>query len=292
MFDHFSFSDLTAKIWRALESGLLEKVGGKVALLTLGVVLLVWIAEGVYSTRTSNYRSRGFLHDLSLWIYYRIGIHNIIFVPMVIGTMEYFRRGYSFDLLKDLPFAVQLVASLLIIDFFAYWIHRAEHHFRFMWIFHTMHHSQENLTFATIARIHPIESLYYSLLIYLPVRTIGIIDPMALLPMYFLLQVHTAMEHTRIPWRLGPLYWVFVTPKFHAYHHSSHPDHYDRNYGHVFSFWDHLFGTAVAADAPNPTHFGLSEPAPATMAGLLLQPFRQLLLELRSKNKDTPVPHA
>jgi sterol desaturase/sphingolipid hydroxylase (fatty acid hydroxylase superfamily) len=173
------------------------------------------------------------------------------------------------------PFAAQVVLYLVVGDFIAYWVHRAEHRFRFMWAFHTTHHSQERLTFATIARFHPVEMIYHNLIAYVPLRLLGV-EPTAWLPVYLGLQLFIGLQHTQIPWKLGPLYRVIATPSFHAYHHSIDPAHHDRNYANIFSFWDHLFGTAVPADSPAPVRMGLeSMPAP-TLLGSLVTPFRLL----------------
>ena len=36
---------------------------------------------------------------------------------------------------------------------------------------------------------------------------------------------------------------VFISPAQHQVHHSTDPQHYDRNFGTMLALWDWLFGT-------------------------------------------------
>jgi sterol desaturase/sphingolipid hydroxylase (fatty acid hydroxylase superfamily) len=262
--------------WDALGLAPFEKGLVKVGLLTLGLFALVWAIERASGTRTAHYRSRAFLHDLAFWFYYRLGLHDLLFMSAIVLALEPLVAPHALDLMVGRPFVLQALAYIVVGDFIAYWVHRAEHRYAWMWAFHTTHHSQAQLTFATTARFHPVEMIYHTLLAYLPLRLLGV-QPMVWLPMFLAMQVFTAVQHTQIPWRLGPFYRLLATPGFHAYHHSADPAHHDRNFGNMLSLWDHLFGTAVAADAPRPVRFGLGGTPPATLGAILLQPFRLLL---------------
>jgi sterol desaturase/sphingolipid hydroxylase (fatty acid hydroxylase superfamily) len=100
-------------------------------------------------------------------------------------------------------------------------------------------------------------------------------SPITWLPLYLSFDFVAILLHSRIPWRLGVLSRVFVTPRFHSFHHSVDPRHYDKNFGSVLSIWDHMFGTAV--DAPDqPAEYGLTNIKMPTLASTLVQPFRLL----------------
>jgi sterol desaturase/sphingolipid hydroxylase (fatty acid hydroxylase superfamily) len=49
--------------------------------------------------------------------------------------------------------------------------------------------------------------------------------------------------HSNIKTHLGILRYVMVTPQSHRIHHSRLRAHRDKNFGAIFSLWDHLFGT-------------------------------------------------
>jgi sterol desaturase/sphingolipid hydroxylase (fatty acid hydroxylase superfamily) len=268
--------------WAALGLAPYQKSLVAVVLLTLGLFVLFWAVERACGTRTANYRRRGFAHDLTFWFYYRAGLHDLLFVGSILLLLEPLVAPYALDFMGRQPFVLQAAAYLVLGDFVAYWVHRAEHRFPWLWAFHTTHHSQPHLTFATAARFHPIEMIYHTLLAYLPLRLLGV-QPMAWLPMFLAMQVFTAAQHTTIPWRLGPFYRLIATPSFHAFHHSSDPAHHDRNFANIFSLWDHLFGTAVPRDAAAPQRFGLGEPAPESLLGILLQPLQRLWRSARAR---------
>ena len=40
-----------------------------------------------------------------------------------------------------------------------------------------------------------------------------------------------------------PISFFLMSPSLHWIHHSDNPEHYDKNMGFVFPFWDKLFGT-------------------------------------------------
>jgi sterol desaturase/sphingolipid hydroxylase (fatty acid hydroxylase superfamily) len=99
----------------------------------------------------------------------------------------------------------------------------------------------------------------------------------------------SAVQHAQLDWRFGPLYRVLVSPRFHAYHHSVEPDHANANYGFLFSFWDYLFGTAVA-EQPRPTRFGVDGlDMGERLTTHLVNPFRLLW---GSASAEVPAPPA
>ena len=56
-----------------------------------------------------------------------------------------------------------------------------------------------------------------------------------------------------------------VSPRFHRLHHSKVMEDRDVNYGNIFAFWDHLFGTIAPRYSADPANaddcpLGLDEP--------------------------------
>jgi sterol desaturase/sphingolipid hydroxylase (fatty acid hydroxylase superfamily) len=268
-------ADSLREAWAALAPGTLATGLLKAALVGAAIFVIAWGIERAMGTRTTNYRSPDFALDLGYWFYYRAGIHDILLMGAIIAALEKPLSSVALNLFTGWPFAAQVAAYLVIGDFIAYWVHRAEHRLRFMWAFHTTHHSQEKLNFATIARFHPVEMIYHNLLAYIPMRAMGV-EPVAWLPVYLALQLFTGLQHTQVPWRLGPLYRLVATPAFHSYHHSIDPAHHDRNFANLFSAWDYVFGTAVPDGAPRPERMGLESVPQTTFLSTLTTPFRLL----------------
>lgn len=276
-----------AHAWlRDLPLGTIEK-NCVVAAATLAFFyVLVWACERAGGTRTDNYRSKDFAFDVAFWFYYRSGLNWILFMAAFFTMLDGELRFLDVGLVKDQPYLVQLVVFLLVSDCCVYWAHRAMHKFRFLWAFHTTHHAPERMTFATSARFHPVEIFVQYVWYYALIRLMGA-NPLAWLPVLFIMELNLEAQHSRIPWKLGPFYRVIVTPSYHAYHHSTNPAHFDRNFcSGVFSFWDYLFGTAVPDGSPLPARLGLPDVRMPTLWSTLATPFRIALTGSASR-EDT-----
>jgi sterol desaturase/sphingolipid hydroxylase (fatty acid hydroxylase superfamily) len=234
----------------------------------------VRVLERAHGVPLRHYRTKGFFHDVLFNLYVGSGLSRFI-VPVTLMTVLHDRLSFlNLGLTDDLPLPAKLAVWVLCGDLLNYWIHRAKHHFRFLWAFHATHHSQEHLTFATFARSHPLEDFAGQLAQVLLMITLGA-NPMVFV-LYLVLASLTKLAHTQVPWRFGPLYRVVVSPVFHSYHHSREPAHHDRNFSTLFSFWDYLFGTAVPDDSPRPTRYGIAEMRSDSLVDALFGPFRLL----------------
>jgi sterol desaturase/sphingolipid hydroxylase (fatty acid hydroxylase superfamily) len=162
----------------------------------------------------------------------------------------------------------------LVTDLLGYWIHRLQHT-RFFWPFHSVHHSQQTLTFVTFYRFHFVEEFFANAAAIIPLLLLGA-PPKVWLPISFLQWFLQAIQHSELNWRMGPLYRAIAGPVFHSIHHSPDPKYFNKNFGMAFSFWDFLFGTAV--DAPDRCrNYGVAGlNMPETILGQFLMPFRML----------------
>src|SRR5215211_7239263 len=67
------------------------------------------------------------------------------------------------------PWWLQVMEVIVLSDFFVYWAHRLQHRVGFLWRFHAVHHSAEQLDWLAAHREHPIDTIYTMGLINLPV---------------------------------------------------------------------------------------------------------------------------
>ncbi len=148
------------------------------------------------------------------------------------------------DTTRSLPLPVALVAGLVITDFFVWLAHVLKHKIPLLWRFHIIHHSQVQINMFTSNRIHPVEhvqdlaiqTLPYFILF--PSLTSNWKSFMVLNVLYAWQQ---RFQHSNIATNLGPLRYIIVTPQSHRVHHSLVEEHWNSNYGSVFT-WDRLFG--------------------------------------------------
>lgn len=243
-------------------------------LLTLGLFIAIYCIERKYGLSPRHYLSREFFHDLGYWLYYRSGVHNLLLTGAVLYLLTGLLSPLRLTLLDGWPVIARYFTYWLIFDFLAYWVHRWKHASRFLWAFHAVHHSQEKLTFTTLTRGHPFEQIFGSVIAFFPLIILGA-PPAAWLPLQLLREFLEAIQHSSIPWRLGPLYRLIVSPVFHSFHHSTDPLHYNKNFGVNLAVWDFLFGTAVDRH-DRPAEFGLKDVKWPTIAGQLIGPFRML----------------
>jgi len=263
-------TDRAARAWPLVQANVVQASAVGIALFAV-----IYTLERLHGAPTGQYRSRGVLHDLAYWFYYRSGLHSFVFLTLLFGVFAGALAPLRGKLLEGIPFVLQVPIYLVVVDFCVYWIHRAQHRFAFLWVFHATHHSQRDLNFLTSQRVHPIDHFVQDVCMFVPLWLLGFGES-AWLPLYLLGEFTLAAQHSRIPWRYGPLYRVIVSPVFHSYHHSVDPAHHDRNFAGLFSFWDYLFGTAARDEGRAPEQFGLTDEPGNSLVGTLTAPLRLL----------------
>ncbi len=75
---------------------------------------------------------------------------------------------------ENWPVWAHLLLGFLVRDFVQWWIHRLLHWSPFLWKFHKVHHSVEQMGFAAHLRYHWMENVVYRSLEYIPLALIGI----------------------------------------------------------------------------------------------------------------------
>lgn len=139
------------------------------------------------------------------------------------------------------PSWVTFVAAVVLGDFVGYWRHRIEHS-AFLWPAHSLHHSDEEMTWFTLFRFHPINRLSTVVIDYGVLLVLGI--PLwAIVASGSIRHFYGMFVHVNRPWTLGYLGAVFVSPAMHRWHHVRAGQGMFSNYATIFSVFDRLFGT-------------------------------------------------
>lgn len=151
----------------------------------------------------------------------------------------------------DVGIGVQLIGGLLFMDLSAAWFpHWVEHKVKWMWQFHLIHHTDQNVDTTTANRHHPGESVIRFVFTTISVILVG--APMWLVFLYQSVSlVLTQFNHSnlKMPALLDyVLSFVICTPGMHRVHHHYRQPYSDTNYGNIFSFWDRIFGTYIKVD--------------------------------------------
>lgn len=188
----------------------------------------------------------------------------------------------GFGLLHQVPMPVWLHAllAILLLDFWTYWWHRANHQIPFLWRFHRMHHSDPWMDVTSARRFHPGEIALSSLL-RLPLIFILGIHLTELLLFSLLMGIMVDFHHANIalPERMDRLLRAIgVTPAMHKVHHSRIQAETDSNYTSLLSIWDRIFGSFRLRPDLASIRIGLddwSDPQYQTLPGLLGTPLHR-----------------
>ncbi len=133
------------------------------------------------------------------------------------------------------------VLALLAGDFLAYWHHRLSHEINMFWAAHIVHHQSEELNISTVFRVSAFAVINRTFFwIWLPI--IGF-SPEISTSVILFIGLFQFVTHSRLVGKLGFLEHIFVTPSHHRVHHARNDEYIDKNYGHVFIFWDKMLGT-------------------------------------------------
>ncbi|MGD9665730.1 MAG: sterol desaturase family protein [Novosphingobium sp.] len=183
---------------------------------------------------------------------------------------------------NHIAWPLTLLAALLINELAVYWRHRAEHS-GFLWRFHATHHADEAIHWLSVMRKHPVSRAFgllfdatLLLLLGLPVWAIGASSLIRSWWGYFV--------HADVPWTLGPVGAVMISPAAHRLHHARDIALSGSNFGGLFTIWDRLFGTYVAPDAYINCETGIDE-GTRSFLGELWRPFEDTRIFARYRRR-------
>lgn len=194
------------------------------------------------------------------------------------------------------------VIAALALDFAIYVPHWLQHRVPLLWQFHKVHHSAEVLTPLTAFRFHPVDDVLNVLciaaivgtadgaLVWLfpyesVVLTIAGVNVVTFL--FYALGVHLRHSHV---WLAYPrlVSHVLISPAMHQLHHSTNPEHFNKNLGLIFSVWDRAFGTLLIPREKMQLQYGLGEGEErefSTVRRLYWLPFRKAADLLRRRER-------
>ncbi|NJL28965.1 MAG: sterol desaturase family protein [Thermoanaerobaculia bacterium] len=196
--------------------------------------------------------------------------------------LEQVRQG---KWLVDQPLWLQFAVFFLLKDFLEWGIHNLLHRVPWLWEFHKLHHSIEELDWIGNFRFHWMEIVVYQGLTYLPLTVLGV-DGRVILWIAIVNTLIGHLNHSNLDITWGPLRYVINSPRMHVWHHDWQmpPEHSKGvNFGIALSVWDWLFGTAwwpspAAAPTQQPRRLGFPglERFPRGLLGRLFYPLSRL----------------
>ena len=216
----------------------------------IGVSLFFFVLEVVLPWRKDQSRFR---KDFWLDFFYMF-FNFFLFSLIIYNAVVYFfndllsavgiQNLVAFEVMSW-PIWTHLLIGFIVRDFVQWWTHRLLHRSAWLWEFHKVHHSVEQMGFAAHLRYHWMENVVYRSIEYIPLALIGIG-----LRDFFIIHIFTLaighFNHSNFSINLGVLKYIFNNPQMHIWHHAYDlpaDKKYGVNFGISLSLWDYLFKT-------------------------------------------------
>jgi sterol desaturase/sphingolipid hydroxylase (fatty acid hydroxylase superfamily) len=292
----FAVAGLTvAVLWAAvadlLRQGRLETVlsAGRAELaapLLVALVVLTGICERIWPAERRPVLARGHVQDACF-----LGLHAIVVIPLMtllsVGAAVLISGHAPWIEVRPAehwPLWLIVPITVVAMDGANWLAHYADHRLGFLWRFHALHHSQEELSVLTSFRAHPLMHTTGFILAAVPV--VALMPTRAIAPVVITIYVCVGtLQHANLRWTFGPAGRVLVSPAYHRLHHAR--DTQQVNLGVVLTIWDALAGRArfpARSEASGRTGLDgrpvpveqdeAARPALLLMAGQLIEPFQ------------------
>jgi sterol desaturase/sphingolipid hydroxylase (fatty acid hydroxylase superfamily) len=172
---------------------------------------------------------------------------------------------------------------VIVIDFFYYWMHRAQHRFAWLWAEHAVHHSDAYMNVTTTYRHHWLEKPFEAVAIVGPLAYLFTPPDHVVVTAIVLQTVMGSFIHMRARISFGWWNRLMATPQHHRIHHSIDVRHRDVNFAAVCPVWDVLFGTYYQPTRDEYPETGVADyPVLRTPWEASVAPFRIWMRALRS----------
>jgi len=248
--------------------------------------LLVWVLEILFPWRKNQSIFRKDFWLDFFFMFFNFYIFNlVIFIAFskFVTKLVYDISGADitgvsvFDM-SGLGWGWQMLIFFLATDFIQWFTHVLLHRFEFLWRFHKVHHSVEEMGFAAHLRYHWMETVFYTPMKFIAVMFIGGFAPEQAFIIYFFTIAVGHLNHANLGWSYGPLKYVFNNPKMHIWHHAKDLPNERRfgvNFGITLSVWDYIFGKNYIPSSGRDIPLGFSgmEKFPKRFLGLISSGF-------------------
>jgi len=250
------------------------------------LVVAAGVCERIWPAEPRPVLARGHVQDACY-----LALHAIVVIPLMtllsVGSAALIGGHAGWIALRpaqDWPGWLLIPLTIVAMDAANWLAHFADHRLGFLWRFHALHHSQEELSVLTSFRAHPLMHTTGFVLATVPVVALMPGRPIAPVLITVYVCIGT-LQHANLRWTYGPVGRVIVSPAYHRLHHAREDQ--SINLGVVLTIWDVLAGRArfpsrgAAAGrtgldgrpVPVEQHHAAA-PGPLLLAEQLIEPFQ------------------
>ena len=251
-------------------------------LIALSVTYILLFTIEQYQPYFKNRQQHALHSSRNLLLAFINAIISSLFLVFLISHVTAWTLQNNHGLLNqvNLPDLASFAIAILLIDFWQYIWHRANHIIPLLWKFHCVHHSDKEMDASTGLRFHPIE-IIYSHLIRIAIIPLAGIQLEHLLIYEIILLPIILFHHSNINLdeKLDKAIRIItVTPHMHRLHHSDIREETDSNYSSVFSIWDRIFHSFTMRPIEKNFNLGLgrrfNDSQWNSFKGMMLIPFK------------------
>ncbi len=252
----------------------------------VALVVATGICERIWPAEPRPVLARGHVQDACY-----VALHAIVVIPLMtllsVGAAALAGSHAGWVELRPAqhwPGWLLIPLTVVAMDAANWLAHFADHRLGFLWRFHALHHSQEELSVLTSFRAHPLMHTAGFVLAAVPVVALMPGRPIAPVLITIYVCIGT-LQHANLRWTFGPAGRVIVSPAYHRLHHAREDQ--SINLGVVLTIWDVLAGRArfpSRSDAVGRTGLDgrpvlveqddAAAPGPLLLAGQLIEPFQ------------------
>ena len=196
----------------------------------------------------------------------------LLFSGLALGALGLVHGVVGARLTLDLPLWAQAPIAVVAGDVLVYWFHRACHRFEFLWRFHAVHHSTEELDWLAAHREHPVDGILTQLCQNLPAMLIGLpIEMLAVLAVFR--GAWGVFIHSNVRLSVGPLRYLLGAPELHHWHHARVRET-EHNFANLAPWLDVVFATYHCPEGEESYPLGLVDAWPRGYLAQLARPFQ------------------
>src|SRR5580700_960319 len=247
----------------------------------LVLLLIVFVPlERIFGNRSQRVFRRSFGADLFYFFLNGILPKLLLIIPLTVLSAALHRLVplAFYSSVDAMPLWLRLALAVIANEIGGYWGHRWSHEIPFLWRFHAIHHSAEEIDWLVTVKAHPVDMFFTRLCATVPLYVLGLAQPLGnridIVPILvtFATTFWADFIHANVSLRFGWLEWLISTPAFHHWHHTNDgPEVINKNYSAMLPLVDKCFGTFYLPPAW-PAKYGSDTPIAPDLPGQLLDP--------------------
>ena len=213
----------------------------------IGVLILLPLERLLPMHKGQKVFRRGWKNDLIYLffnsVYVTLGLALLFDGSQLLGE-EFFPSSLRAAVSAQ-PIVVQFGEILLLTDLGFYAVHRVFHAVPWLWKFHQIHHSIEELDWLAGFRVHPIDQILTKGISLAPIFALGF-SATSILAATWLYMCQSMFVHANLrTGGFGAARWLLASPEYHHWHHTNDPRAYNINFAGQLPIIDLLFGTMI-----------------------------------------------